>query len=477
MTISINHKARFEVDTAGMKALQAGREPWQLAKELVSNSWDEPTATRCDISIKSVDTRRALLIAYDNGKGFSKVTDSWTLMAHTPKRGQPNVRGRFNIGEKEILSVSILATIQTSGKVIAFPKSGGRRISDAKVPIEGTKIQCFLPWGNRQVENTIVKLKELLPPENITYTVNGEIVPYKKPNLVIESTLDTVLQESPTEPIRPTKRKTEIELYNAKYGMLYEMGIPIQPIQCPYLVNVCQKVPMPPNRDVVRDSYLQDIYKAILEATVKELPEEQSAATWVREAIEDKDISPEVVKTAMDKRFGNKVVLWSTDARANERAIEHGYEVVHGRTLSEAERAAMTKVGLVHSTNKFTLPVGSADTIPEAEWTEGMKQVAQYAKKLANELINLTWLRIEMYKMPHGEAAATYSCGTISFNISRLGYDWFNIISPRVTSLILHELGHHRGNGHDSVYDKSFQELAGKAVHLALEKPEIFREI
>ncbi len=468
-------KERFEVSTKGMRALQAGREPWQLAKELVANAWDEPTVTRCEITLKSTDVRKAILTTYDNGRGFSNIADAWTLMGHTAKRGEPTVRGRFNIGEKEIISVAIYAKVQTSGKIINFPKSGGRIIKDAINPMQGTMVDCWLPWGNRQVETTIAKLKELLPPKGITYIVNDETVAYREPTQTIETTLDTVLQDSPTEPIRPTQRKTEIELYPNENGKLYEMGIPIQPIQCPYLVNVMQKVPMPPNRDVVRDSYLQDIYKAILEATVENLLQEQAAETWVRTAIEDKDIASEIVKKAMVKRFGDKVVLWSTDQKANEQAIEHGYEVIHGKTLSSAEREAMTNVGLVHSSDIFTLPTGTADAIPESEWTDDMKQVAEYAKRLAKELIQLTWLRVEMYKMPNAEAAATYSCGTISFNISKLGYHWFDSINPSVTSLILHELGHHRGNGHDWVYDKSFQRIAGEAVHLALEKPELFK--
>ncbi len=473
----MNNKQRFEVDTKGMRALQAGREPWRLAKELVANCWDEPTATKCEVTLKSLESRKAQLVVYDDGIGFSKVSDAWTLMGDTAKRGEPTVRGRFNIGEKEILLVAISATVHTSGKVISFPKSGGRYIRDAIKPIQGTKIECVLPWGNRQVETTIAKLKELLPPKGITYTVNGEAVPYREPTKVIEATLDTVLQESPAEPIRPTKRKTEIELYPTSNGMLYEMGIPIQPVQCPYLVNVCQKVPMPPNRDVVRDSYLQDIYKAILEATVDELPQEQAAETWVREAIEDKDISPETVKVAMNKRFGDKAVLWSSDTVANERAIDAGYEIVHPRTLSEAERKAMGNVGLTHSSDKFGLDFATAKYLDDNEWTDGMRNVARYTKMLARELLGID-ARVAIYRMPSGYAAASWDnlTQTLSFNLSKLGKSFFEAISPDVTGTILHELSHIEGNGHDWQYKNSLAELSGKAVHLALEKPEQFKE-
>jgi hypothetical protein len=473
----MNNKQRFEVDTAGMKALQAGREPWQLAKELVANCWDEPTATKCEVSLKSLEPRKAQLVVYDDGIGFNKVSDAWTLMGHTVKRGDPTVRGRFNIGEKEILSVAISAVVHTSGKVISFPQSGGRYVKDFKRPFKGTQVSCLLAWGNRQVDNTVAKLKELLPPKNITYTVNGETIPSREPMQITEATLDTIIQDAPNEPIRPTRRKTNIELYyvNGK-GTLYEMGIPIQEIQCPYLVNVMQKVPMPPNRDVVRDSYLQDIYKAILEATVENLPQEQAAETWVRTAIEDKDINPETVKTAMDKRFGENVVLWSSDSLANERATEAGYEVVHGRTLSEAERNAMQGVGLTHSSMKFGLDFASATYLDDNELTDGMRSVSNYVKNLARELLGVK-ANVSFYKMKNGYAAATWDklTQTLSFDVAKLGKAWFENIRPQVTKLILHELSHVEGNGHDYQYINSLAKLSGKAVHLALEKPEVFK--
>lgn len=464
-------KARFEVSTEGMRELQSGREPWQLAKELVSNAWDE-TTTLCEVSIKSIAPRKARLVVYDDGGGFTSIADAWTLMGHTPKRLNPTVRGRFNIGEKEILSIAVSATIYTSGKIITFPKTGGRQVRSNPKPFTGTKVDCILPWGNRQVEAIADKLKTLLPPEGIKYTVNNETVPYKKPDQIIEATLDTVLQDRINEPMRATRRKTTLELYPAETGMLYEMGIPIQPIECPFLVNVMQKVPMPPNRDVVRDSYLQDIYSTVLNATAETL--EEVSATWVRLGVEDKDIQPDTVKTVMEKRYGDKVALWSTDQRANERALEAGYELVHGRTLSSTERETMQSVGLAHASDIFPTNWGDAETIPESEWTDGMRQVVAYAKRLSKELLGYA-VSVSMYKMPKSQTGADFGNGILRFNVGRLGKAWFDKISPRTTSLLLHEFAHTNGNGHNWEYQKHLEELAGKAVHLALEKPEIFR--
>ena len=249
-------KARFEVDTKGMRALHAGREPWQLVKELIANSWDEPTASECLVSLKSIGPRKARLDVYDNGVGFAKIEDAWTLMGHTPKRMSPTVRGRFNIGEKEILCVADWAQVKTAGKTITFPKTGGRSVRNGTED-KGTLVSCILPWGPRQVEETVARLARLLPPKGMTFIISGNHVPYQEPLKTAEATLETVLQASLTDCIRITRRKTTVEIYrgNGK-GELFEMGIPVQSIECKYLVNVMQKVPLPPNRDVVRDSYL-----------------------------------------------------------------------------------------------------------------------------------------------------------------------------------------------------------------------------
>jgi len=467
-------KARFEVSTAGMRELQSGREPWQLSKELVSNAFDE-TATLCEVYIKSTAPRKALLSVYDNGSGFTNIKDAWTLMGHTPKRLDPTVRGRFNIGEKEILSIAISAIIYTSGKIISFPKTGGRQVRNNPKPFTGTRVDCILPWGNRQVETVIANLKTLLTPKEVTYTVNGETISYREPAQIVETTLDTVLQDRINEPMRATRRKTTLELYPAESGMLYEMGIPIQSIECPYLVNVAQKVPLPPNRDVVRDSYLQDIYTTILNATAENLGDEQVSSTWVRLGVEDKDVEPEAVKAVMNKRYGNRVALWSTDQRSNERALESGYELVHGRTLSSAERQTMESAGLQHSSSIFPTNWGEAEDVPESEWTDGMKRVVAYTKRLSKGLLGYA-VSVSMYKMVRCEVVADFSSGLLRFNIGRLGKAWFDKITPRTTSLLLHEFAHTVGNGHNWQYNKELEKLAGKAVHLALEKPEIFEK-
>ena len=354
-------RARFEVCTEGMRELQLGRQPWQLAKEVVSNSWDEKT-TACLVWIHSITSRRAYFSVYDDGKGFKDITDAWTLMKHTDKRLDPEVRGRFNIGEKEILSVAQAAKITTAGKIILFPKTGGRRVRTDPKCSQGTLVEVWVLWGANQVKETIDRLKRMLPPKGIHYEVNNETIPYQAPHKTIEGTLETVVQPAPGEPMVSSRRKTTLEIYkplNGSKAELFEMGIPVQIIDCPYSVNVLQKIPLPPNRDTVKDSYLQDVYALVLNATAEEV--QDAAANWTRMAIEDPNTTPETVRTMVKKRYGDRVALWSSDTRSNEKAMLAGYEIVNARTLSERERDVFQseQVGIKHTSDIFPIKIYS----------------------------------------------------------------------------------------------------------------------
>jgi len=389
------------------------------------------------------------------------------------------VRGRFNIGEKEIISVAESAVVYTTTATISFPKSGGRKVFKPKRAV-GTKVVCVMPWGPRQVEVVVENLKKLLVPKGIRYTVNGVLVSYREPDYVVDATLDTVLQDAPNEPLRPTRRKTTVEIYrNNGAGLLYELGIPVQKIDSPYIVNVGQKVPLPPNRDMVRDSYLKELYGYVLNATKDDIPEEDVSQTWVRNAVESKSVEPEAVTRVFHKRYGEKAVLWSRDPLANERAEENGYVVIHPRTLSPSERESMKEhAGLVHSSDKFGMPYGTAEDLDPSEYTDGMNNIALYAKMLAKELIKRN-IRVSVYRMPDGAFSASWSdeWSLLSFNLSHLGHAFFDSgATPQVTGLLLHEFAHYKGTCHNWEYKKALQDLSGKCVHLALAKPSLFEE-
>ena len=94
-----------------------------------------------------------------------------------------------------------------------------------------------------------------------------------------------MLQDAPGQTLRPTRRKTEIHILercDSAAGWLYEMGIPVQPAQCPYDLAVMQKVPMPPNRDTGSAGYLPALYVETLNAVHQLLDGAEFGADWVK---------------------------------------------------------------------------------------------------------------------------------------------------------------------------------------------------
>jgi hypothetical protein len=468
-----------------MAELQSGREPWQLVKELVSNAWDEST-TLCTATVVSLTPKTAKVVVTDDGGGFKSVEDAWTIYGHTDKRANPNTRGRYNLGEKEIISIARDATIRTSGKIIHFPKEGGRVVTNDPKPSKGTVVTCIVAWGPRQVEECVARLKELLTPRGMSYIVNGVPILWNRPLQTIEGTLETIIQESVDQPMRTTKRKTGIEIFNGNLPghKIYEMGIPIQDIDSDYSFNILQKVPMPPNRDTVRERYLRDLYAIATEAMAPVLPDEQASSQWVRMAVESQKLAPATLDIIKKKRFGTNVVLRSTDVQANECAEHNGYTVLNSRQFSREEREAYATVGVVSAKEQFGSKYKPGDLtieptsneIPEEKWDAGMRRVAEYTRWLAKELMQVD-LKVIMYSEINDAAAARSNGRTVvMFNKFRLGNAWFEKITPDTTGTLLHEFAHCLGTGHDTSYNHSLADLAGKCVHLAVEKHGFFWE-
>ncbi len=471
-------KRWFEVDVAGMREFHGGRQGWQLSKELVSNSLDEEQVTFCKFELTH-DGQVATLIVEDDGPGFRNASDAYTILGSTYKRARPDLRGRFNLGEKEVIAVSRSAVVETVGKRIIFAENGERR-EEATIRTKGTRVELILPWSPKKVEQTIVRMKRLLPPKNVKYSVNGEIVPYREPYKTFETTLETVLLEKGF--MRRTMRKTQVELHKPAFQdppMLFELGIPVQRIECAFHVDVRQKIPMNPNRDAAKPSYLKHLYAEVLNQTIMEVPEDKISQGWIRQAVEDSRTMPEVVKQVVQKRFGEKVVLWSSDRQANEKAVEADYESVRPKELSRLERKRFVEVGgLKHASDIFSGdPDEEAKRSKEVKPNQDMLRIADYAKRLAKALVNRE-IRVRFYSKFGDGVAATYDqvTGTLSFNIATLGYDWFKQgITADTTAIILHELGHENPDyAHGPAFRRNLETVAGKAVMLALHQPDIF---
>ena len=452
---------RFAVSHLGMREIHGDRPPWQLVKELIQNVFDEaPAATECHVTLQAAPTEPELMLleVTDDGPGFADIADAWTLLKPTPKRMDPAKRGRFNLGEKEVLSVALEARVETAGHTVDFPRMGSR-LHAPNARERGTRLTALMPWNEAQRIELEQRLRRFRPTDCRLF-VNGQEVPRREPVKTWPVNLPTVLQAGPGEPLRRTTRNTTLHFLtpndaeSPETGWLYEMGIPIQPIACPWDIDVQQKVPMPPNRDTVGEAYLQDIYAEALNAFQQELQPQEFGAAWIDTAIEDRRVQSTAVKQLVQGRYGARPVFTGPDRDANLHAAEAGHSLIHPNSLSATERerfrqdaqvpTARQLYGRPHGLDLLNpairlSPTDNPDFPPFERW---VLRMAAYCG-----------LHPEVIFYQHNDQVLASCTGDtkypkVSFNVANLAPEFFRppYNRPEQLDLLIHELGHALAN-------------------------------
>ena len=360
----------FAVDMAGLAEIEGGRDPHRLAFEPVTNVFDEfrgygdpgrRRPTFCEVEVQRVhDTRsRMYLKVRDDGAGFDRAEDIWTLFAHTPKRVETGVAGRFNTGEKQMIAVAKSATVETvvDGRLVTVkfdPRihPNGREVTrhrgEAARP--GTWVIALMPWSLAEAERVRIALAQMIPPDGLRYTVDGAVVTPPPITTSVSVRMPTVTLIDGV--LRSTERKTLIEVYPETMGVpwLFELGVPVCSIEdseFPHSLNVMQKVPLGMGRDSVTPAYLNRLIGSVVEAaaldgtvlldeSAADAPHLKNSLDWVRR--------PEALAPVVDAVFPD-AVRTSSDATANAMAAASGKLLVSGRTFTEATRRRIEQVG------------------------------------------------------------------------------------------------------------------------------------
>ncbi len=482
----MNKLPPFEVSREGLRQLQAGRKPWQLAKELVSNAFDEESVSKVDVELYMTDELPdAVFIVEDDGDGFVDLKDAYTLYGWTRKRTNPNVRGRFNLGEKEIVALANHAEIHTTSGWVEW--HGDERSQGDEGRDRGTVVLLHLPWTEEELNKTVEKLKQLIPPEDKTYLVNDEEILHRQPIRTFTAQLATVLLKG--NQLAPTARKTEVHVYDVREdetSSLLEMGIPVQDIDTPWHLDVQQKIPLSPHRNAVTPGYLQDVYAEALNLMAPTMDEEQVSASWVDKAMTDKRCADKAVLTVSQKRYPG-TVLWSPDKLANETARDKGFNVLHSRGIDKEVLARLKTAGMQTTHEQFGVAWakdGEEDAKPtfeviaEEDWTPGMLQMKRFIESFGIELLgfnpSVSYERIKNVR--NLDWCASWGNQTLHFFVNKLAKNFFDSLGAEQISIILHEFSHH-GPGdepHDVKFRDRLEDLAGKSTLAALEFPELF---
>lgn len=478
----------FSVDRAGLSKQAQEHSKGRLIGELVQNALDEAGVTQITVTLALVPGRPLadLTVEDDSPEGFKDLSHAYTLFAESYKRSNPEQRGQFNVGEKMVLAVCESASIETTKGTVVFDPAEGRIEKPRQKRERGSVFQGRIKLTREEYPEVCDYLRSLLLPENVVVTFNGTRLLPRKPLRTFETSLDTLIADEGGV-MRPRVRKTSLGIFEPLPGetpSLYEMGLPVVETGDKWHVNVGQKVPVNRDRDNVRPAYLQAVRVAVLNAAYDLLTtEDEATAGWVKLAGADPRCSDDAIKHLIRLRFGEKVAAPDpSDLEAMKRFQSQGGVIVAG--LSKGEWANVKRAGAVLPAGQIcpTAKPYSADpnadpvnVIPQERWSAGIRNIAEYARFLARELMGVD-LTVSVVHSTNAFAAC-YGAGRLDFNLLRLGHRWFEQgPTEEVDRLLIHEFGHQYSSDHLAEdYHDALCRLGAGLKRLALEKPEALR--
>jgi len=465
-------KGWFEVDKAGLAMLMERRGMAFVALEAIQNAWDEQGVQNVSVTLEPVDGRRMaclLRVEDDSPDGFRDLADAWTLFAESYKKGNPDQRGRFNLGEKLVLAVCREATVSSTTGGVRFDDDGRHRLRGKRE--RGTVFEADVRMTRDQCADALAVLQQLLPPPGVRTVVNGQVLPAREPMHSFRCVLQTEAGDEDGV-LRRLRRTTDVHVHEPRPGeepTLYEMGIPIQPTGDRWHVDVRQCVPLTLERDSVPSAYMARLRAEVVNAMHDRLTEQDASEAWVREATSHPQASPDAVRKALDLRFGDRrVMLDPSDPESNRRAQAAGFTVVHPRQLSTGERGNIKRIDRDSGT-KMVLPAGrvfpthggfvgpggeAVRTLAEDQWTPHHWRVVRLAHAVALHTLDLS----VVVRIVHDEGGGYSACyarggrGSLTFNAAALRAPWWAgddaAAWDRHARLVLHELAHQIESNH-----------------------------
>jgi len=494
----------FDVDKVGLSKIAQVRGKAYVVNELFQNAWDQ-NVTEVHMTAKFDKRVTRVVIKDDDPDGFVDLALSHTLFAESPKKSDPTKRGRFNLGEKLVLSVAKKASLTSTKGTILFRPDGSRQKKRTRTK-GGTIFTADIPMTRKEFCDLCDQARLLIPPIGITTTFNGKKLTHREQIDSFNASLPTIVSNDMGF-LKTVTRKAKVSLHPMRewdgvYAhelegrWLYEMGIPVMLIDFPWSINVHQRVPLGLSRESVPENFMQALRVAVVNNAHDRLDESTASDAWVKAATSDKRVTKKAFESVIEKRHGDKVLIESPfDKDSVLKAQEEGYQILGRGTLSPGERKNIKNFELVKTTSSMfgveAMNFKQARFIPNEELTSEQLVFKLYVRKIIPKLLWKYEGRVKVRfinDMTIGEIAsygASEAGPTINFNIAQIeasygyGADFWNNTGKNTLQdqLIIHEVAHEFGNGHrDKEYYDGLALLGARMKKLALENPEFFNE-
>lgn len=472
----------FEVDRAGLAKLLAERGVAFVLYELLANAWDAPGTTKVDVTlVRATGRARARLKVVDDAPdGFTRLEHSWTLFAESERKADSSKRGRWNLGEKLVLSLCEEATVVSTTGGVRFDDEGRHTVR--RRTARGSEFEAIVRLTAEQVVEVLEAGTLVVPPPGVTVTINGAILPAPRPvRDPFKYTLPTEVADEDGL-LRRRRLTTTVTLYapGPQGARLCEMGIPVVPTDLPWTVDVAQKVPLTLDRVNVAPGFLRELRVAVLNHMAEKLPQEAVNASWVRDACGSAAAAPGAVRTVLERRYGPDAVAYDpSDPEGSKLSVADGRTVVAGGSLSAGEWANARKAGVLLPAGQVTpsprvlMDPDGEPPVPESDWNPLWKRRAEEAKRLFHALFGYDII-VQCSRV--GNARAWFGLGSLTLQVTALKKEWFEkpLLDEEVLSLLIHEFAHEVAMDHLSTeYHKACCDLGARCARLAFERPDL----
>lgn len=481
----------FDVDKKGLSQLMADRSAGYVLAELIQNAWDQNiTQVECFISPAKTRGWHTVEVVDDDPDGWADISDAYTLFAPSRKKSDPEKRGRFNLGEKLVLSVCQDAEIVTVNSAVKFT-ARGRQAMKARRDV-GSSFKGTMKLTKADVKVFKDIFNSLLLPDGLktTATIEGEQM-VLEPHVFVRdfrSSLPTVICDE-SGSMKRTTRQTTVQLFEVLDGekpTIYEMGIPVVNWENKYHINVMQKIPLNMDRDNVTPAFMSQLLVETLNSTHDLLEDDDFKETWVTQASDDERCEGQATEKMLTARFGEKRVAYDpSNPEANKLAASRGYTVVTGGSLpkqvwanAKAAEAILPSSILTPTANdlfqnQFDPNGAEMSLLDPSNYTDDIKAVVALAERLHEVFFDTPCSVTICNDNNVKHAAAWYSQNAVTFHLIRLGHMWFAVDNLQdQIDLMLHEFGHHYESDHLSEnYYNALTKLGAKlAVSLGMKR-------
>ena len=148
---------------------------------------------------------------------------------------------------------------------------------------------------------------------------------------------------------------------------------------------------------------------------------DDTTATWVEEATSDDKVTDEAIADFKKKKYGENAVAEDPfNPDANAAALVDSRTVIPKHGLTPGQRENLKWRGLLMSSTQAYPTAGKGaysddpdappvEVIPEAKWTEGMREIYDYTHGVAKRLIGKE-LMIRFVNWPRREGGTWRAC-------------------------------------------------------------------